>query len=72
MISSMLGYNIGTFTQRFRGFFYISECVHAVLPDTSIPPINPNPALLTALASLCPLTQIIPAWMMGYFILKVL
>jgi hypothetical protein len=34
-------------------------------------PMSPNPpALLTALASRQPLVQIIPAWMMGYLILK--
>lgn len=34
-------------------------------------PINPKPpALLTALANRHPLAQIIPAWMMGYSMLK--
>jgi hypothetical protein len=71
MISSMLGYNIGTFTQRFWGFhFWMCSRNTSGYID---PPINPNPpALLTALASLCPLTHIIPAWIIGYLILKVL
>ena len=64
IISSMLGYNIGTFTP--NGFkvaalhFVICSCNTSGYMDPA--PIIPRPpALLTALASFQPLFQIIPA-----------
>jgi hypothetical protein len=58
----MFGYNIGTF-KGLEVSFYISECSRSTSGYIDPAPINPKPpALLTALASLCP-TQIIPAWM---------
>ena len=73
MISSMLGYNIGTLTPKGLSvaFLHFWMCSLKTSGYIDPAPINPKPpALLTALANLYPLFQIIPPWIIGYFILK--
>ena len=71
MISSKFGYNIGTFTPNGRSvaFLHFWICSRSTSGYIDPAPKSPRPpALQTALASLQPLFQIIPAWMIGYLI----